>query len=105
MEAGKLRHRVTIQSKAATRDTYGEEVIIWTTVATVWAAVEPLQGREYLEARQVTAEVSTRIIIRRRSGILPEMRAVYGSRIYDILAVIEVDEARREMELMCQEII
>lgn len=105
MEAGKLRHRVTIQSKSATQNSYGEEVITWSTLATVWAAVEPLSGREWLEGRQVTAEVTTRIRIRRRGDVTPEMRVVYGSKTYDIMAVIEIEEQRREEHLMCQEIV
>jgi SPP1 family predicted phage head-tail adaptor len=105
MEAGSLRHRVTIQSKSVTRDTYGGEVITWATVATVWAAVEPLNGREWLEGRQAAAEVTTRIRIRYRSGVLPEMQVVYGSHAYDILAVIQPEEKRQEIQLMCQEVI
>lgn len=105
MEAGKLRHRVTIKQKSVTRDSFGGEVITWTAVATVWAAVEPLTGREWLEGRQVAAEVSTRIRVRYRSGVLPEMQATYGSHTYDILAVIQPEENRQELQLMCQEVI
>lgn len=105
MEAGKLRHRVEIQYKVVTQNSYGEEEITWTELATVWAAVEPLSGREFLEGRQVSAEVNTRIRIRRRGDVTPEMRVVYGSINYDILAVIELEERRREEHLMCQEIV
>jgi len=105
MEAGKLRHRVTIQSKTVVQDAYGEETITWGTFATVWANVEPLRGREFLEGRQVMAEVSTRITMRYYAGVKPEMRAVYGSITYDILAVIHVESREREMQLMCQEIV
>ena len=105
MEAGRLRHRVTIQSKTVVQDAYGEETITWGTFATVWANVEPLRGREFLEARQVMAEVSTRITMRYYAGVKPEMRAVFGSITYDILAVIHVESREREMQLMCQEIV
>ncbi len=105
MRAGKLNKRVTIQDKSASQNSYGEEVITWTDFAKVWAAVEPLRGREFLEGKQITAEVSTRIRIRYRSGILPEMRVVYGSIIYDIHPPINLDECNREIHLMCQEIL
>ena len=84
MRAGKLRQRVTIQDKSVSQNTYGEEVITYVDWATVWAAVEPLRGREFLEGRQITAEVSTRIRIRYRSGISPEMRVKFGSKVYDV---------------------
>lgn len=105
MRAGTLRQRVTIQDKSVVRDTYGGETISWTDVAEVWAAVEPLQGREYLEARQTMAEVTTRIRVRYRSGITPEMRVEYDSRNYEILAVIHVREQQRELHLMCREFV
>ncbi len=105
MRAGQLRHRVTIQQKSVTQNGYGEEVITWQDVATVWAAIEPLQGREYLEGKQVQAEVTTRIRIRYRSGIQPEMRVTWGSHAYDVQAVIEPESRKKELVLMCREIL
>ena len=105
MRAGRLRQRVTIQDKSVTQNTYGEEVITWDDVDTVWAAVEPLRGREFLDGKQITAEVSTRIRIRHRSGITPEMRVEFGSIVYDIHSIIHIEEREREIHLMCQEII
>ncbi len=104
MRAGELRHRVTIQQKSVVRGTYGEEDVAWTDVATVWGSVEPLQGREFIEAKQTQAEITTRIRIRYRSGISPEMRAVWDGHIYDIEAVIDVGGRKRELQLMCTEV-
>lgn len=42
IQAGKLRHRITIQRETVTRDEYGSEVKTWDDLATVWASVEPL---------------------------------------------------------------
>lgn len=103
MQLGKLRHRVTIESSSASRDEFGGEVLTWATVATVWAAVEPLSGREFLDARRQEAEVSTRIRIRYRAGLVPGMRVTWGDHIYDILAVIERESRRREVWLMVRE--
>lgn len=105
MRAGQLRHRVTIQQKDPTQDQYGEQVPTWNQVAEVWAAVEPLRGREFLEAQRVGAEVTTRIRIRHRDEITPEMRVVWGDHVYDIKAVIHVEERQREIHLMCKELV
>lgn len=105
MRAGDLRHRVTIQEKQVTKNSYGEEVITWQDVATVWAAVEPLRGREFLEAQRAGAEVTTRIRIRHRDGIRPEMRVVQGNHTYDIKAVLDVGGRGRELHLMCREVL
>jgi len=105
MKAGSLRNRITIQSKTVVQNTFGEEDITWTEFATVWAAIEPLRGREFLDAKMATAEITTKITIRKRDGISPEMRVLHGSTVYDILAIIHVETRQREMQLMCQEII
>lgn len=106
MRAGDLRHRVTIQAKQATRDAYGAEVVTWGDVATVWAAVEPLAGREFLQAQQVQEAVTTRIRVRYRGDVAytPEMRASWDGHLYNILSVIEVEGRRRELHLMCEEV-
>lgn len=105
MKAGDLRHRVTIEEKSVVRDGYGGEEITWSTVATVWAAVEPLRGREFLEGHSLEAAVDTRIRIRYRSGLLPSMRVTWGSHAYDVQAVLEIQSKRREIHLMCGEIV
>lgn len=105
MRAGDLRNRITIQSKTVVQNTFGEEVITWIDFATVWAAIEPLRGREFLDAEMSTSEITTKIIIRQRDGISPEMRVLHGSTIYNIRAVIPVETRKREIQLMCQEYI
>jgi len=105
MRAGRLRQRVTIQEKVVTRNAYGEEVITWADVATVWGSVEPLRGDEFLEFARAGAEVSTRIVLRYRSGIVPEMRVSYDGHTYDVLSVINVEERDKELQLMCRELV
>ena len=103
--AGWLRHRITIQDKSVARNAYGEEVITWTEVATVWAAVWPIRGREYMEAQQQQADVTHRVMIRYRTDVVPTMRITWGSRTFMIESVIEVRSARRDMELICRELV
>ena len=105
MRAGRLRQRVTLQSKVAVQNDSGEEVITWTDVATVWASVEPLRGREFVEARRAGAEETTRIVMRYRDGVTPEMRVTWGDHDYDILSVVHVDTRQREIQLMCRELV
>lgn len=107
MEAGRLRHRVTIEEKSVTRDTYGGEVVTWETFATVWGDVSPMVGREYLEGRQEGAEINTRVRIRYLAGVRPEMRVKWadddGTHYYDIQSVQHVETRQRELVLMCRE--
>lgn len=103
VRAGDLRHRVTIQQLTTTYNEYNEPVQTWSDVAAVYAAVEPLSGREFFAAEQTQARVNTRIIIRYRAGIMPTMRVAWGARIYNIRAVIDTEGRHEELQLMCEE--
>ena len=104
MQAGRLRHRITIQTFTTTKDEFGQPVETWDTFDTVWASVEPLTGREYFQAQQTQAEISYRVRIRYLSGVEPTMRVIHGSRTLEILAVLNAEERNREIQLMCREV-
>lgn len=103
MRAARLRHRVTIQSPVAAVNGYGERITTWSTVAVVWAAVEPLRGREFFDAEQTQAEISHRVIMRYRTGMESTMRLLHLTRVLHIGTIIDVDERHRELQLMCRE--
>lgn len=105
MQAGNLNRRVVIQQKAVTQDPYGEEVITWNTWKSVWANVRPMSGYQYMQAQAQTVEakVMTEIRIRYLDGIDNEtMRVMHGAEVYEIEAILHVQERRREMRLMCR---
>lgn len=103
MRAGQLRHRVTIQEPVEARNGYNEAITTWAPVATVWASVEPLSGREFFAAEHVQSEITHRVRLRWRPGIAPTMRVLFGGRHLMIEAVINYRELGTEMHLMCRE--
>ncbi len=105
MEAGRLRQRVQIQQKVVTRDSFGGEAITWSTLATVWARVSPMSGREQEWFGLETAEMLTTMRMRFYPGVLPKMRCVFESRNYDVLSVKNIDELDREMVLATREVV
>lgn len=105
MRPGRLRHRVVVQRATDAIDQYGDQTKIWANLATVWAAVEPLNGRELFAAQQTQGQTSTRITIRPIVGqsISPKDRVKFGSRYFDIQSVINVEERNIELQLLCVE--
>ena len=102
MNAGRLRFRVDIQQPVETQNSYGEPEVTWTDVATgIWAGIEPLRGREFFAARQVNAEIESRIVMRYRSDVKAKYRILHGTDEYYIDTVINVGERNRELQLMC----
>jgi len=85
MRAGKLRHKVTIQAPGLTQDPVtGEMLPGWTDLASVWASIEPLSARDFIAAQANQSEITARIVIRYREGILPTMRILHRGKVYAI---------------------
>jgi len=103
VKIGKLRNRVTIEQVAETQDSDGSVIETWSNYAGAQAAIEPISGREYFAAQTTQADVTHRISLRYVSGVTPKMRVKYGSRVFDILSVININERNRELQLMCRE--
>jgi len=104
MNPGKLNRRVTLQHQNTVRDEVGQAKAVWTDVATVWAAVLPLRGREYFESAKVNSEITVRIIIRYRADVKPSWRVKHGADAYDIIEIINPADGKRELQLMCKRV-
>ena len=104
MNPGQLRHRITIQHvSGTTTNTSGEEIPRYVNWKTAWASVEPLKGREYLEAQKLRAELTYRIKIRYLADLEQSMRVKFKDRIFRIESIINLNEANREIHFMCVE--
>lgn len=105
MKIGKLRHRITLQKQVNKPNDYGAVVPTWKNVATVWADVSPISGREYFSAQQVQSEVTTQIWMRYLAGVIPTMRVKFGKRYLEIVSVMNTQERNVSLQLMCKEVV
>jgi SPP1 family predicted phage head-tail adaptor len=102
MDAGKLRHRVTIQAPTTGTDGAGGVTHTWATFATVWGWIEPLSARRLFQAQQANSETTGIIHIRYVAGLLPTMRVKYGLRTFEIISIIP-DEKKIEIQILYKE--
>ena len=90
MNAGRLRHRVTLQRATDTASTTtGAAVPSWADLGNWWCEIKPVGGREGLIDGGVRAEADVRLIGRRNTvvmGLKPSDRAVSadGLTLYNI---------------------
>ena len=105
MQAGKLRHRVSLQKPVKTQNPLsGATVNSWQEITKLWADVVPLSAREFIAAQARQAEVTTRITIRFRSDITSKHRIVYGDKIFNIEGVLPDPVSGRDyLTLPCSE--
>lgn len=103
MRLGPLRHRVTFQQRKTTVDEYGQPVEGWDDIATVWASVEPISGRELLSAQQVQGELTHRIRCRYFAGLVAADRMLFESRGFDLKSIINSMEIDASLEILATE--
>lgn len=106
MRAGKLNRRISFEKQVMTPTEYGHEGA-YIEIAKAWASIEPLRGRETMDAGVTSHDVTHRVRCRYRRDVSigPEMRIRYGTRLFEIVFVIDVDEAHRELEIEARELI
>lgn len=100
--AGQLDQRITLQSRTATRDAIGGELPAWVDVATVWAKVDAITGREVHAAQQLHAEITLRAQIRYRDDVAADWRALWRGNVLAIHAVLP-SPRRDALTLLCSQ--
>lgn len=104
MRAGRLRHRISIQSVGSTYDDYGDLSNSWSTDAIVWASVSPVSGNQEKIAGELTGVETHRIRIRHRAGVSAHNRVQFGARIFEIVSANNWDERNVYIEILAKEV-
>lgn len=102
MQAGLLRHRVSLQQNTPVRDEAGQPIASWAEVTKLWADVRFMRGLEALKSDAAVSVNQCSIRIRYRAGVTSAMRLVGGSTVYDIRAVLPDTTGKRYLDLLCE---
>ncbi|SMH30565.1 phage head closure protein [Azospirillum agricola] len=82
--AGELDQRIRIERPDNTPNGRGGVVKGWAEVATVWARVRPVSGRELAASGQIEAAAVYRIAIRRRTDVTAGCRIVWQGKAMNV---------------------
>lgn len=86
LDVGRMRHRVIIQRRDAVTDsdgsaqqdpTTGEVEYEWVSLGEVWASIEPLSVREFIQSQATQSQITARITIRQRDDIDASCRLLH----------------------------
>jgi SPP1 family predicted phage head-tail adaptor len=75
----------------------------WVTVASVYARVEPMSGREFRAAQATQGETLTTFTLRHVAGLTVKHRLLFDGRVYNIRAVLAQDERGAVMRVVAAE--
>ncbi len=103
MQAGKLRHRVAIQSFTSGADATGQVINSFSTLVTVWARVSPKSGTETTNEGTSSVHRMFDVTIRYTGDLKPTYKLIFKTRTLNIKSVVDIDERARTMLLVCTE--
>lgn len=104
MKIGDLRHRITLQKYTETTDEEGFSIQEWQDIATVWASIENLYGREYWQAAAIQAENTIKFIIRYRKDLPNDMRIKFQDQHYEIISINNIKYKNEYIEIKAKEV-
>lgn len=105
IDAGPMRFRIEIQANTPTTTGKGEHVQSWTTVTSRWASIAPASGQRFVASEQIRDQVSHKIVIRYYAGLTPRHRIKFGSRIFNILSVLDEGELHVRQTILATELV
>lgn len=98
VNAGELRHRVTIQHFIEQRDEYNNLLDkAWVEYKKLWAKVEFLSVKDTLTAKVAGSETTARLKIRKRTDITTEMRVLWKGQTFQIVSPPKPDNENGEI--------
>jgi len=100
---GQMRHQITLQGQGSTRDSGGGISAGWSTIASVYADIKPKSGKEVYAQGKLVGSVSHEITVRYRTDITNASRISFDSKLFNIRAIINVDERDRFLKLLCEQ--
>lgn len=93
---------ITVQARAAGRDSLGQSTGAWADAFQCWAKAEPMRGREYFAAGAMQSIVDVRFTTWWRGDITAGMRVIWRGEPYEVSGEpIDVKGQRMNLELMC----
>jgi len=94
--------RILVQRPSAAQDSIGQPVIAWVDVAPMWANIKMQTGIGVIRASADVSTVPVSIRVRYRTDADASMRAVIGSTIYAIKAVVQDEQGKEYTDLVCE---
>lgn len=101
---GAMTRRISIQSIDKTPTSTGQTSDLPVTLVSVWAKIEPLDGRELYLAKAQQDSTTHLITMPYYPGITAKMQAVWSGRTFNFTSVVNVEEADRELKIRAEEV-
>lgn len=100
-----MNRRILLRTMVRTPDGMGGYTETPTDVGPFWSHIEPLEGRELVEAMQTGMQRPHRFNIRYQSGMTGATLVIYDSRTFDVKSVVDPDEKHEQLIITSDEVV
>ena len=109
IDPGKMRHRILFQAFNGDVDDLGDirddDPANWRNVRTVWAAIDPVSGREFYAAEQSQSQVTHKIRCRYFPGAETAQRILFRDRVFQIISILDWEERHESFLIIAKELV
>ena len=98
-----MRYRIKVENATNTRDAGGGMSQAYNSAAFVYANIKPTNANSSYRQGMVQEKVTHEITMRFMKNIGTNSRISYGTRLFDVKGIINVDERDRFLKLLCEE--
>lgn len=104
MRSGQLRHFITIKTPQESKNSYGEKTFSYIDFLHCWSDAKPIKTTERFVSSRLNTEVNYQFRIRYVDGVEHNMRVIFGTRVFDIDSILNVNERNRELIILASEV-
>ena len=99
-----MNKRVALEGRIETVGAGGLKSLSYPSVASVWAAIEPVPQQAEMRGGRLHMPVSHRITIPYHASYRATRQVRYGARVFEVVSLFNPHEASERLVLHCQEI-
>lgn len=100
---GKLRNRIILQKKIENTGPF-QPLNEYENFKSIWSEVRYLTGKNFYAARAANIKTDVEFIIRHRSDIDETMRIKFGNKIFNIEAILPLDNMKKYLTIKAYEV-
>jgi len=100
---GRMRYRVKVENATNTRDTGGGISQVYNSINFLYADIKPKSANSSYRQGMVQEKVTHELTIRFMDNISTNSRISFGTRLFDVKGIINIDERDRFLKLLCEE--
>lgn len=100
---GTLTDRVQFRRRETTSEPEGGHVALFVPVASLWARVRSVSGRQGVSADGRTVVVSHAVVMRFRHDVTPGDRIVYRGRNLEVVSAADLNGRRAYLSCSCSQ--